>query len=137
MWSLDRRTQAILVLIALTGLGGIACADARGENPQERHEYRPSEGQRSAARRGAEVRQSNRTHATHAESVHAAARREASHAPEHPVVNNHWEAVGRSREQRPAGVSYMRQAQFARQTHVVRYGNSLSGTVEHTIRPGL
>jgi hypothetical protein len=138
-------------LIALTSLGGFAGADAWGENPQERHEYRPAEGQRSAVRRGAEVRQSYRPHATHAESVHAAARRDASQAPGHPVVNNPWEAVGRGSEQRPAGVTYMRETQFARsgrvsavpygraagQTHVVRYGNALSGTVEHTIRPGL
>src|SRR5215469_4180123 len=151
MWSSDRRIQATLALIALTSLGGFSGADARGENPQERHEYRPSEGQRSAVRRGAEVRQSYRAPATHAESVHAAARRDASHAPEHPVANNHWEAVGRGREQRPARVSYTRENQFARsgrvsavpyglaagQTHVVRYGNALSGTVEHTIRPGL
>src|SRR5215469_17944587 len=118
MWSSDRRTQAILALLALASLGGFACADAWGENPQERHEYRPSEGQRSAVRRGTEVRQSNRPHATRTESVHATARRDGSHAPAHPVASSRWEAAGRGSEQRPAGVSYMRETQFARSGRV-------------------
>src|SRR5215469_1374313 len=151
MWSSDRRAQAILALIALSGVGGIAGAEARGEPTQERHEHRSSEGQRPAARREAEARPSQRTHAMYAQGVHAPARREASHPPAHPVVTNRREVAGRSKEQRPADVTHMREAQLASSgrasevshgfaagpTHVVRYGNSLSGTVEHTIRPGL
>ena len=152
MWSMDRRAYATLALIALATLTGIASVDARGENSRERHEYRPSEGERQAARREAEARQSRRTHPARAEGVHAAARREVSYARERPVVNEHREMVGRSiRERRPADGSVTREAHLARggrvsgasrglaedQVRVVRYGNTLSGTVERTIRPGL
>jgi hypothetical protein len=130
MWSLDRGAIAAFALIALASLGGPAWGHARGENPQERHEHRPPERQRQAVRRESEARQSHPALATRAGSVHTASR-----SREYPLANNHAEMAGRlgggvRASEVPHGVA-------AGQVHVVRYGNSLSGTVERTIRPGL
>ena len=150
MSSLYRRAYATLALIALASFAGIPSVQA--ENSRERPEHRPSEGGRQAARRQAEALQSYRTHAARGEGVHATVRREAFHAREHPVGNDHREMVGRSIvEAHPVGGSRMRENHLASggrvrevsrsleggQVHVVRYGNTLSGTVERTIRPGL
>jgi hypothetical protein len=147
MWRLHRRAYTTLALSALASLGGITSVDAKGENATERHEHRPPEGERQAARREAEARQSRRTHAARAEGVHA-----ASQAREHSVVNDHRQMVGRSiKEQRPVVGSVMRENHLGGggrvhevsrslaggQVRVVHYGNTLSGTVERTIRPGL
>ena len=151
MWSLDRRANATLALIALASLGGLAWGDARGENPQERYEHRPPERERQAVRRESEARPSHYAYPTRGVSAHTAARHEASGSPQHPVVNNHPEIVARSKGQQPADLRYVRGPQLAGggrvsevpygpaagQIHVVRYGNTLTGTVEHTIRPGL
>jgi hypothetical protein len=134
MWRLDRRADATLALIALASLAGIAPTDAKGENVAQRHEHRPIEGERHAERREVEARQSRRTHAARPEGVHGAVRRETSHARELPVVKDHRDVVGRSiGEQHLSAGSVVREHQL----HVVRYGNTLSGTVERTIRPGL
>jgi hypothetical protein len=119
MWRLDRRAYATLALMALASLAGIAPVDAQGEELRERHEQRPSE----AARREAEARQRRRTYPAHLQAVHAAARREASDARPLPVGNDHRVAVPR--------------VLAGGQIRVVRYGNTLNGTVERTIRPGL
>jgi hypothetical protein len=147
MWRLDRRACATLALLALASLAGIGPVDARGDDPRERREHRPSEGARQAVRREAEARQSR---AARAQGVHATARREAPYA-QRPVVNDHREMVARSiKERRPANVSVVRETPLARadrvsqvshglaagQVRVVRYGSNLSGTVERTIRPG-
>jgi hypothetical protein len=139
MWRLDRRAHATLALIALASLAAITSVDAKGENTPERQ--RPSE-----------ARQSRHTHPAYAQGVHAAARQEASYARQHPVVNYHREMVGRSiKQQHLADGSVMRETHLAGggqvrevsrdlaggQVRVVRYGNTLSGTVERTIRPGL
>jgi len=152
MWRLERRVHATLALIVFASLGANAWIDAQGENSRERHEHRPFEGQQQAARREAEARQSRRTPPARGRGVHAAARSEASYAREHPVVTDHREMVGRSiKERRPAEGSAMRENHLAGagrvsevsrglaggQVRVVRYGNTLSGTVERTIRPGL
>jgi hypothetical protein len=106
--------------MALASLAGIAPVDAQGEDLRERHEERPSE----AARREAEARQSRRTYPARAQAVHAAARREAYDARPLPVGNDHQlHATAR--------------VLAGGQVRVVRYGNTLSGTVERTIRPGL
>jgi hypothetical protein len=152
MWRLDRRVYVTLALIAFASFGGIAWVDAQGENLRERHEHRPAEGERQAARREAEARRSRNTHPARAQDVRATPRLEASHARQHPVVNDHREMAGRSiKEWRPANGSAMRENHFAGggqvryvstglaggQVRVVRYGNTLNGTVERTIRPGL
>jgi hypothetical protein len=151
MWSSDRRAYATLALIGLASLAGIAPVEARGENSRERQEHRPSEA-RPAARREPEARQSRRTYPARAQSVRAAAGHEAPHVREHPVVNDHREMVGRSiKDRRPADGSVVGGPQLAGggreheasrgraggQVRVVRYGNTLSGTVDSTIRPGL
>jgi hypothetical protein len=143
MWRLDRRAYATLALTALASLAGIPPVDAQGEDLRETHEHRPSEGARQAVRREAEARQSRRTYPARAQGVHAAAR---------PVVNDHREMVGRStKERRPADGTVMGGTHLGGggqvhevsrglaggQVRVVRYGNTLSGTVERTIRPGL
>jgi hypothetical protein len=151
MWRSDRRVHATLALVALGSFGGFASVDAQGENSRERHEYRPAEGERQVARREAEARQSRHTHPARAQGAPGAAHREASYARAHQVVNDHRQIFGRSiTERRPASSvtrePYLtgsgRAGEVSRglaggQVHVVRYGNTLSGTVERTIRPGL
>jgi hypothetical protein len=147
MWKVDRSAPATLALIALASVVGVASVDA-----QQRYERQPPLGERAAARRDAEARWSRRIQPECAEGVHAAAGREAVRAHEHPVVNYHREMVGRSiQERRLADGSLMRETHLAGggqvrevsgglargQVRVVRYGNTVSGTVEHTIRPGL
>jgi hypothetical protein len=146
----ERRTYASLALIALAG---VASLDAQAETSPQRREHRSAEWERQPVRREAEARQSERAHAAHTQGVaHAAARREASYAREHPFVNDHREMVGRSSsERRPTDGSVMRETHSAGgervrevsrgiaggPVRVVRYGNTLSGTVEHTIGVGL
>src|SRR3984885_8477710 len=120
MWRLDRRAYATVALMALASVAGIVPVDAQGEDLRDRHEHRPSE----PVRREAGARQSRRTYPARAQAVHAAARREAFEARQHPVVN----------DQRVHEVS---RGLAGSQVRVVRYGNTLSGTVERTIRPGL
>jgi len=152
MWSLDRRAGATLALTVLAGLAGIAPAHARGEHPREAQEQKHSAGERHATRSQGVARQSYRAQPARAPSVHAAVRREPSYAHEHPVVTNRRPMVaGGSKGQRPVDASVTRENHLAGggrvyqpargfagdQVHVVRYGNTLSGSVERTIRPGL
>lgn len=122
---------------------------------QERHEQRPSEGARQSARRQGIAQQTHRTQAARAQSVHPAAKREASGA--HAGANyqrepgSHRETGARNLSERrpadgavratqPAGGGRVREGSHGlagNQAHVMRYGNSASGTVERTIRPGL
>jgi len=160
MWSSDRRAYAIVALMALVSLCGIAPASARDE-PRERHEqHRPSEGQRQGQRREAEMRQRRRTQAARAPVAHAPARAPVAHAParqaaaetrEHPAATYHPRPAAHSiEERRPAYGNVAREVHRAGtarvsevyhtpdggQLRVVRYGNTASGTVERTIRPG-
>src|SRR5271170_1226143 len=120
MWRVDRRACATVALVALASLAGIAPIDAQGEDLRERHEHRASE----AVRREAAARQSHRTYPARAQTVHAAARREVSDARQRSVGNDHQ-------------MHEVSRGLAAGQVRVVRYGNTLSGTVERTIRPGL
>jgi len=129
MSSSDRRAPATLALIALAGLAAIAAAVVQAGEPRERHEQRPPEGERQAARHEAEARQSHRTYPARAQAPHAAPGREASYAHQHPVAPYHREMVARGTRELSRGPGS--------QVRVVRYGNSVSGTVERTIRPGL
>lgn len=152
MWILDRRAHTALVLIALASLAGITSVDAQGANSRQWHDPQPCQGERQAARREAGARHSRGSHPARAQGAHAAARREASHAREHPVASYHRQTVGRSiNERRMVDGSVMRETHHADggqvrevsrrlaggQVRVVRYGNTVSGTVERTIRPGL
>jgi hypothetical protein len=152
MWILDRRAHATLALIALASLVGIAPVDAHGANSCQRHERRPSEGERQTARRDVAARGGRRTYAARADGRRAAARQEAFRAREYPGATYRQRMVGRSINERPLGnASVMRETQLAGggrvreasrglaggQLRVVRYGNTPSGTVERTIRPGL
>src|ERR1700687_102260 len=130
MWRFDHKTCATLGLMTLASLVGTATVHAQSE---------------------AGTRRSS-TYPARASAVHPAARGEASYARARQVANNHRELFGRSiKEPRPAAVSAMGGAHLAGggrvhevsrdfaggRIHVVRYDNSLSGTVERTIRPGL
>ena len=132
----DPRAYATLALVALAGLAGIAPVDAQAENSRERHEYRSPGRERQAARREPQARQSERIRAARPQTVHAAVHREASYARQHPVVS-HGSGV---REPRPASddrVHEVSRSVAGDQVRVVRYGNTLSGTVERTISPGV
>jgi hypothetical protein len=151
MWSLDGRACAILAQIALASLAGIATTDARGESPRM-HEQRPSGVERQSVRREMPARQSRGSHPAFAQDMHGAAQGATYPARQHPVTTYHQTAVARSIEARRTAVAGVtRENQLAARgrvgvlargpaagpVHVVRYGNSLSGTVERTIRPGL
>ena len=153
MSSLERRACATLALIALASLAGIASAAARGEEPRESHEHRQAAGQRQTVRRQPESRQMHGTYHSPLQGVHATEHREASYARERAAVNEHREMVAQSiKERRSADFSVARGPHVtggdraSEVSHsltgggpvrVVRYGNSLSGTVDRTIRPGL
>jgi hypothetical protein len=132
MWTADRKGRATLALIALASVAGIASFDAQG-----------------AVRRGTDARES---HHAHPAPAHPIAHRAPSYSHGHPGASFHRETVGRSVVERHlADGSVMRETHLAGggrvrelsrgpvggQVHVVRYGNAVSGTVEHTIRPGL
>jgi hypothetical protein len=133
-------------LIAFASLGATAWVEAQAENTRPRAEHRPAEEQRQPARREAKAREIHHALPARAPSVHAAARPEAPHARQYPVVNDRRELTGRSikeqagggavREYHLPGSGQMR-ALSPGPVRVVRYGNTLSGTVERTIRPGL
>ena len=132
----DPRAYATLALVALAGLAGIASVDAQAENSRERHEHPSPEGERQAVRREPQARQSERIRAARPQTVHAAVRREASYARQHPVVS----PGSGVREPRPASggrVHEVSRGVAGGQVRVVRYGNALSGTVERTIAPGV
>jgi|HubBroStandDraft_1064217.scaffolds.fasta_scaffold00078_18 hypothetical protein len=136
MRRLHRTACAALVLLALASLAGIAPVHAQGEDLRARHEHRPCEPVRPEAR----ARYSRRTYRARAQGAYAAARGQASDARQRPLVNNHPAMVGRGiNAQRPANGSAVAGAHLANggQVRVVRYGSTLSGTVERTIRPGL
>jgi hypothetical protein len=151
MWSSDRRALAIVALMALVSLCGIAPAQARDE-PRERHEqHRPSGGERQGARRDTGTRQSQRAQAARAPVARAHAHREAAYGREHPVASYHPRPAARSLgERRPADVGIAHETRpavdgrvsqvshgfGAGQVRVTRYGNTASGIVERTVRPG-
>ncbi len=116
MSSPHRRGRAALALMALASLAAIAAIDTQAGEPRERQ----------PARRGAQARQSYRAHPARAEAVRASAPRKA---PD-------------DYHRRPPNPSVVRASRFAArspaasQARVVRYGNTLSGTVERSIRPG-
>lgn len=129
MWRSDRRACAT---VALTVLAGLA-ASASAAQAQERHEHG------AASARHVEARQSHRSYAR-------------TPAAQHPALSYHREMVGRNVQERHlADGRLMRETQLAggarvqefshgaagSHVHVVRYGNAVSGTVEHAIRPGL
>jgi hypothetical protein len=138
MWSVDGRACATLALIALGSVAGIASVDA-----QQRREYRPSEGQqRPAARRQAYARPSRRANPAPAAGVHAAGRADVSYTRARPIANQQRQMAARGveRQSHLAGGGWAGEVSHAPaggQVRVVRYGHTLSGTVEHTIRPGL
>ncbi len=138
MLRVDRRAWVTLALIALASLAGIASVDAQGENPRDRQEHR-REGLGQAARRQAQARESRRAYAARAAGVRAAAGRGAANAPEHPLANYRRQIAGRGEPHPAVGARVPRVSRSLAggQVRVVRYGNTLSGTVERTIRPGL
>jgi hypothetical protein len=138
MWRFEHKICTTFALMTLVSLVGMAPVDARSEAMRERPEHQPS----SAAHREAGTRQRSSF----------AARAEASYAHQRLVANDHRQLVHRGiSEPRPAAVNGMGAAHLASgarvhevsrvlaggQVHVVRYGNTLSGTYERTIRPGL
>jgi len=150
MWRFEHKTCVMLALITLAGVG-MAPVDAQSQAVRDGRAHPFSEGARQGAYRAAAIRQS-RTFPAGARAAGIAARGEASYARERQVANDHRELLGRSiREQRPAPVGVMGGAHLAGggrvhefyrdlaggRIHVVRYDNTLSGTVERTIRPGL
>jgi hypothetical protein len=133
-------------LITFASLGATAWVDAQGENTRQRAEHRPAEEQRQPARREANAREIHRAVPARAPSAHATAHPGTSHARQYPVVNDRRELTGRSSKEQ-VGAGTVREYHFPGsgqiralspgQVRVVRYGNTLSGTVERTIRPGL
>jgi hypothetical protein len=150
MWRFDHKTCATLALMTLISLVGMAPVDAQSEAVQDRHEHQSSEAARQTVQREAAMRHS-RTYPVVPQATHTVARGESSYAHQRQVANDHRNLVARSiMEPRPVAVSVGgahlagggRVHEVSRdlaggQIHVVRYDNTLSGTVERTIRPGL
>jgi hypothetical protein len=138
MWKPDRRARATFTLMALASLTAAATHDVRAE---ERHEHR-------SAREG-EMRQ-NRAAPARAPAARPQAW-QAARAHEHAPPSYHRQIGGRSATERHLGDGrVVREAQLAGggqvrevsrgaaggQVHVFRNGNMVSGSVEHSIRPG-
>jgi len=151
MSSVERRGCAALALIAFASLAGSASAAARGEEPRER-EHRAAAVQRPAVRRETDARQTRGIYHAPAQGTRAVAHPEASYAHERTAVNDRREMAARSIPgRRPTDVSMAHEPRLGAggrvsadsrtiagsPVRVVRYGNTLSGTVERTIRPGL
>lgn len=148
MWRLDHKSSANRASMILAGLACIAALNAQSEAVRDRHDSRASA---QAARPRAELR-SRRAH-PHARTVRAGAS-ETVHAGRRELANHSRLPVGGAiHPPRPAALTALGEAHgvgggrvqqhaIARdldggQVHVVRYANSLSGTVEHPIGPGL
>ena len=149
MWRFEHKTCATLALITLASLAAMDAVDAHSDGVRDSHEHQSSAAARQAAQREAEARQ-RRTRPARAPAVHAVAHGEAS-SRQHQVANDHRELVGRSiKEPHPTAVGVMGEARLTGggrlhevsrdlaggQIHVVRYDNTLSGTIERTTRPG-
>ncbi|HYM43019.1 MAG TPA: hypothetical protein VET46_09690 [Steroidobacteraceae bacterium] len=148
MSRLNRKARATIALLALTGLAAIA----QGGEPRGEREGRPAR-ERPAVRREAQPRQNYRNPAARAQPARVRERPAASYRPR-PVVRGNEErnpvSGGFARATHPADASYVREGhpatvgrvrQVSRtftdgQVRIVRYGNSLSGTVERNVRPG-
>ena len=143
-----RRAHVTLALLAVAGLAGGLSVDAQAQG----RDHRASEGERQAPRHEAAARPSRRSLPAHTQASRAAPRREAPQVREHQVATHRPEMAVRTtqarrrpqagvvRESHPgaAGRASQVSPSFAdRQVRVVRYGNTLSGTVERPIRPGL
>jgi hypothetical protein len=151
MWRSNRRTCATLALMGLASVAGMTPVYAQSEAARDRPERRPSEGAQQASHHEASTPQS-RTYAAHTQAAYAAPRVQESYSHQHPIVNDRRELTGRSfTTPRPTAASVTGGAHLAGsgqvhvvtrdfaggQVHVIRYGNTLSGSVERTIRPGL
>jgi hypothetical protein len=121
----------------LIAFAGLASVEAHGENAQERHQQRAAEGQRQTGRHEAAARYDHRSRPT---------------APAHPVATHYQRTPVRgTAARRPAEANTVHETHLAGgarvrevsrssaggQVRVVRYGNTVSGTVERTIRPGV
>jgi hypothetical protein len=136
MSGLRSRAGATLALIAFASLTGFASLEAPAREGREPREQRAAERERQPARREAAARQNRRTNPG---TEHASARREAPRAREHFAGDHPREMITRPlREQRAAAARLDETPHSAALSpaRVVRYGNGLSGTVEHRIRPG-
>jgi hypothetical protein len=113
----DSRSCVTLTLMTLATVVGVAPVHAEGEGSRPRLERRPSQHEQPAMRREAAARPSRRTYRAHRDQgVRTTTPREASYV------------------RQTDGVS---RAVAGGQVHVTRYDNTLSGTVERAVRPGL
>src|ERR1700756_791774 len=140
MLGLDSRARATFASMALISLAGIASIDAQAREVREAHEQRAAERERQPARREAAARHSRPAHPARV-PAHAAENRQPSHERERAVANHPTRpAVRGLSEPHPAAGRW--NGESARRpgggpVRGVRYGNAMSGTVEHIIRPGL
>jgi hypothetical protein len=112
----DRRSCVTLALVTLASVVGVAPVDAQGDGSRPRLERRPSEHEQPAVRRTAAARPNRRTYRAHREQeVRTTPPREASYVRQRPIVG----------------------AMAGGPVRVTRYDNTLSGTVERSVRPGL
>jgi hypothetical protein len=129
MLSLDRRARAAIALLALAGSAPVY---AQGDSSRA-HEEHP------AARHTVAAQQSHRAHPAHTQSVRTAPRWDASHPHEFAGASDHRETVPSGsavRALHPAAPGLVHNSPAVGSFHVTRYGNTLSGTVERTVRPG-
>lgn len=141
MWRSDRKTCAALALMTLASLAAMAPVNAQSEAERDRPEHRTPEVARPSAHQEAPAPQSR----------NYPGRTQGPYVRAHQTVDDHGVLAGRSiTALRPAAANVagtrltgsVRAQVVSRnlaggQIHAIRYGNTLNGTVEHTIRPGL
>ena len=149
MWKTDRKARASLALMTFVSVAGITPVDAQSEGGRDRAEQRYSENVRQAPHPPTQTSQS-RTNAVRTQAASGGARGVQSYSSRRPGVNDHRVLTGRVyATPQPTGVSVIGETHLAGGLHevsrnfgagrvqVTRYGSTLSGSVEHTIRPGL
>jgi hypothetical protein len=130
----DSRSCVTLALMTLATVVGVAPVDAQSEGSRPRLERRSSERERPAVRREAAARPGRRTYSAHSEQeVRTSTRREASSVRQRPIVN----AMAGSHLVGSGHVHVVSRAVAGGQVRVTRYDNTLSGTVERVVGPGL
>jgi len=118
----DRKAYVTFALVALAGLAGITAADGRNLQARERYEHPHAAQQGRAARVEPGPRRPVRNHPGRTERYRTATRWQASAVRARRFANNRWPS---------------REIANGDGIRVIRYRNTLTGTVERPIRPGL
>ena len=151
MWRSDRKARARLALLICLSVAGTKPALAQNESTRDRPERHPSESMRQTPHPQAQT-SPNHTGPVRLPAASGSAHVDQSYSRQRQVVNGPREVAGRIvATPHPNGGGVMGQTRFANgggvrvvsrsfaggRVQVTRFGGSVSGSFEHTIRPGL